>query len=58
WPGRAPCCCCPATDRPAAGATTAHDVVRRVYAEVDEALWPAAELSVRATLDYLATPPR
>lgn len=38
----------------AAGAVTAHDVVRRVYAEVDEALWPAAELSVRATLDHLA----
>ncbi|HEX5496784.1 MAG TPA: MBL fold metallo-hydrolase [Mycobacteriales bacterium] len=29
------------------------DVVRRVYADVDPALWPAAELSVRAQLDYL-----
>ncbi len=38
----------------AAGARTPGDVVRRVYADVDEALWPAAELSVRAQLDYLA----
>ncbi|MDQ1741718.1 MAG: hypothetical protein QOE23_57, partial [Pseudonocardiales bacterium] len=30
-----------------------HDVVRRVYADVDQALWPAAELSVRAQLAYL-----
>ncbi|MEX5706904.1 MBL fold metallo-hydrolase [Parafrankia sp. FMc6] len=29
------------------------DVVRIVYADVDVALWPAAELSVRAQLDYL-----
>lgn len=29
------------------------DVVRLVYADVDRALWPAAELSVRAQLDYL-----
>jgi glyoxylase-like metal-dependent hydrolase (beta-lactamase superfamily II) len=29
------------------------DVVERVYAEVDRALWPAAELSVRAQLAYL-----
>jgi glyoxylase-like metal-dependent hydrolase (beta-lactamase superfamily II) len=36
------------------GATTAPEVVRLVYADVDEALWPAAELSVRAQLDYLA----
>ncbi|WP_374122107.1 MBL fold metallo-hydrolase [Frankia sp. AiPa1] len=28
-------------------------VVRRVYADTDRALWPAAELSVRAQLDYL-----
>ena len=41
----------------AAGDTTAQAVVRRVYADVDEALWPAAELSVRAQLDYLATHP-
>ncbi len=40
----------------AEGATTPADVVRVVYAEVDESLWPAAELSVRAQLDYLATP--
>ena len=32
---------------------TATDVVRRVYADVDPVLWPAAELSVRAQLDYL-----
>ncbi len=31
-------------------------VVRMVYADVDEALWPAAELSVRAQLEYLAEP--
>ncbi|CAA9285985.1 MAG: MBL-fold metallo-hydrolase superfamily [uncultured Corynebacteriales bacterium] len=29
------------------------DVVRHVYAEVDPALWPAAEWSVRAQLEYL-----
>lgn len=38
----------------AAGDTTAKAVVRRVYADVDPALWSAAELSVRAQLDYLA----
>ena len=38
----------------AEGATTAPEVVRVVYADVDESLWPAAELSVRAQLDYLA----
>jgi glyoxylase-like metal-dependent hydrolase (beta-lactamase superfamily II) len=38
----------------AAGDTTPGQVVRRVYADVDESLWPAAELSVRAQLDYLA----
>lgn len=38
----------------AAGATTPMGVVRRVYADVEPALWPAAELSVRAQLDYLA----
>jgi glyoxylase-like metal-dependent hydrolase (beta-lactamase superfamily II) len=36
-----------------AGDLTAADVVRRVYADVDQALWPAAELSVRAQLAYL-----
>ena len=39
-----------------AGASTPEDVVRRVYADVDPSLWPAAELSVRAQLDYLAEP--
>jgi glyoxylase-like metal-dependent hydrolase (beta-lactamase superfamily II) len=37
----------------AAGARTPRAVVEAVYAEVDPALWPAAELSVRAQLDYL-----
>lgn len=41
----------------AAGATDAAAVVRRVYAEVDERLWPAAELSVRAQFDYLVAHP-
>jgi glyoxylase-like metal-dependent hydrolase (beta-lactamase superfamily II) len=45
-----------------AGAVEAAAIVRRVYADVDQVLWPAAELSVRAQLDYLAgqgvTPPR
>ena len=40
-----------------AGASTPEDVVRRVYADVDRSLWPAAELSVRAQLDYLAEHP-
>ena len=37
----------------AAGDRTAAEVVRRVYADVDPLVWPAAELSVRAQLDYL-----
>jgi glyoxylase-like metal-dependent hydrolase (beta-lactamase superfamily II) len=37
----------------AAGATTPDEVVAVVYADVAEHLWPAAELSVRAQLDYL-----
>lgn len=37
----------------AAGALTAEQVVERVYADVDRALWPAATLSVRAQLDHL-----
>lgn len=37
----------------AAGAQTPAEVVAIVYADVDKALWPAAELSVRAQLDYL-----
>ncbi|HET9654059.1 MAG TPA: MBL fold metallo-hydrolase [Kineosporiaceae bacterium] len=35
------------------GARAAREVVERVYADVDRSLWPAAELSVRAQLDYL-----
>ena len=35
------------------GAEEAMDVVRIVYADVDEALWPAAEATVRAQLAYL-----
>ena len=36
-----------------AGATSPREVVERVYADVDPVLWPAAELSVRAQLEYL-----
>jgi glyoxylase-like metal-dependent hydrolase (beta-lactamase superfamily II)/8-oxo-dGTP pyrophosphatase MutT (NUDIX family) len=32
---------------------TARQVVELVYADVDQVLWPAAEVSVRAQLDYL-----
>uniref|UniRef100_UPI0034DE2970 MBL fold metallo-hydrolase n=1 Tax=Streptomyces flavofungini TaxID=68200 RepID=UPI0034DE2970 len=35
------------------GHTAAAAVVAHVYADVDRSLWPAAELSVRAQLDYL-----
>jgi glyoxylase-like metal-dependent hydrolase (beta-lactamase superfamily II) len=35
------------------GLSTASEVVEAVYAEVDRSLWPAAELSVRAQMDYL-----
>lgn len=35
------------------GLTTASEVVAQVYADVDRSLWPAAELSVRAQLEYL-----
>jgi hypothetical protein len=35
------------------GARTPRDVVERVYADVDRSVWPAAELSVRAQLDFL-----
>jgi hypothetical protein len=34
---------------------TPRQVVELVYADVDEVLWPAAELSVRAQLDHLRT---
>jgi glyoxylase-like metal-dependent hydrolase (beta-lactamase superfamily II) len=37
----------------AAGDTTPAQVVERVYADVDRSLWPAAELSVRAQLEFL-----
>ncbi|AXI78806.1 MBL fold metallo-hydrolase [Peterkaempfera bronchialis] len=36
-----------------AGHRTPAQVVAQVYADVDRALWPAAELSVRAQLEYL-----
>ncbi|WP_435611746.1 MBL fold metallo-hydrolase [Streptomyces sp. bgisy159] len=35
------------------GHRTPAEVVAHVYADVDPSLWPAAELSVRAQLDYL-----
>ncbi|MFD5390317.1 MBL fold metallo-hydrolase [Streptomyces sp. NPDC056669] len=35
------------------GHRTPSEVVAHVYADVDRSLWPAAELSVRAQLDYL-----
>jgi len=37
----------------AAGDRTPTEIVRRVYADVDPSVWPAAEQSVRAQLDYL-----
>jgi glyoxylase-like metal-dependent hydrolase (beta-lactamase superfamily II) len=37
----------------AAGDRTPPEVVARVYADVDRSLWPAAEQSVRAQLEYL-----
>ncbi|MFF5407604.1 MULTISPECIES: MBL fold metallo-hydrolase [Streptomyces] len=36
------------------GHRTAAEVVAHVYADVDRSLWPAAELSVRAQLEYLS----
>ena len=38
----------------ATGARTPAEVVAVVYADVDRSLWPAAELSVKAQLDYLS----
>ena len=38
----------------ATGAKTPAEVVAVVYADVDQSLWPAAEHSVKAQLDYLA----
>lgn len=35
------------------GYATASEIVAHVYAAVDRSLWPAAELSVLAQLDYL-----
>jgi glyoxylase-like metal-dependent hydrolase (beta-lactamase superfamily II) len=37
----------------AAGDRTPSEIVARVYADVDRSVWPAAEQSVRAQLDYL-----
>ncbi len=37
----------------AAGDRTASEIVARVYADVDRSVWPAAEQSVRAQLEYL-----
>jgi len=41
----------------AQGLTTPRAVVESVYADVDEVLWPAAERSVAAQLEYLLTNP-
>ena len=38
----------------AAGATTPAEIVALIYTDVDKSVWPAAEWSVRAQLDYLA----
>lgn len=35
------------------GYRTAPEIVAHVYADVDRSLWPAAEMSVRAQVDYL-----
>lgn len=40
-------------DAVAAGASSPREVVETVYADVDEVLWPAAELSVAAQMDHL-----
>ena len=42
-------------DGAAAESDPVEGVLRRVYAEVPEAVWPAARLSIRAQLDYLGT---
>ncbi|MER7072556.1 MBL fold metallo-hydrolase [Terrabacter sp. NPDC000476] len=41
----------------AGGARTAHAVVEQVYADVPRSVWPAAELSVQAQLEYLREHP-
>jgi glyoxylase-like metal-dependent hydrolase (beta-lactamase superfamily II) len=38
----------------AAGAKTPAEIVAMIYTDVDRSVWPAAEWSVRAQLDYLA----
>jgi len=38
----------------ASGARTPAEIVAAIYTDVDPAVWPAAEWSVRAQLDYLA----
>jgi glyoxylase-like metal-dependent hydrolase (beta-lactamase superfamily II) len=38
----------------AAGAKTAAEIVAMIYTDVDRSVWPAAEWSVQAQLDYLA----
>jgi glyoxylase-like metal-dependent hydrolase (beta-lactamase superfamily II) len=40
----------------AAGAKTPAEIVAMIYTDVDTAVWPAAEWSVRAQLDYLGEP--
>jgi glyoxylase-like metal-dependent hydrolase (beta-lactamase superfamily II) len=42
----------------AAGARTPAEIVAMIYTDVDPSLWPAAEWSVRAQLDYLGGLPR
>ena len=37
----------------AAGAKTLAEIVAMIYTDVDPSVWPAAEWSVRAQLDYL-----
>jgi glyoxylase-like metal-dependent hydrolase (beta-lactamase superfamily II) len=41
----------------AAGAKTPAEIVAMIYTDVDTSLWPAAEWSVQAQLDYLGTEP-
>ncbi len=40
----------------AAGARTPAEIVAMIYTDVDPSVWPAAEWSVRAQLDYLGEP--
>lgn len=41
----------------AAGAKTPADIVAMIYTDVDKSVWPAAEWSVRAQLNYLGVEP-